>query len=1300
MAADNRRLYRIFSWLGVVIATLIVLFAIMITIGRLLIPYLNSEKPYFEHWLSHSFGVPVKIEQIDGHWSWFDPILKFNHVTVEDKTGQYTVIRVDQIQVGIDLFYSVFKWQLLPGRLAIIGTKLTMYEDQQGHVQVQGIVGQDQQHSTAFLDLANWLATQAEIILDKVSLTWRDSSGTIIPVKDLMVRIRNRDQHHLQALLTLDQAVPSQLKIIANFEAINFANWQFTGQLYVQAQQVLLSQWAKLQAVQPYLQNIQIQSGDCSGQLWATWTAGELSKIQTRLNTNHLKVHWIKSDKTISATQLSGNVLWHKVSHGWQLIANQMHTRLNNMDWPANAYEVQYTYQPNATVALKIAYMPVSLLADFSQALTVWPANDLALYKKLSPKATLYNLTLSRQWVANKSADYKVSTDFVDLSVLPTADYPSVTHLNGHVDVTPTAGEMKLVSEKGSVTVPNAFSHAVGYDHLQAIIHWQKENHGWQVSGDHFHLFDQRANILGQFRMWYSPGSEPYFDMLAGFNFKDSQYIGAYLPDRKLKPKVVNWVAHGFPKGIAKQGVMVLRGPAQSFPYQHHEGQFQVGFDVENLTMHYHEGWPDISNILGYTEFDDDSLQVIIHTAQALGNPLTNIQASIPNMKQAVLTVSGQSATDMNQGLNFLQQTPLKFARQLKILQLKGPAELAISLTLPIDKALLLPLKVTGQLNANGVDLQIPAWHLSMQKIQGPVKFTENAVSADKLTGTMFSAPVTATISTYKPGEKTSFLNVNLQGKVDAADIQQQFKIPEYKHLSGQSTVEANLRIPSDETQPTELTLLSDFRGMRLDLPYPLAKQADVAMPTNIHFDMPTQNAPLEIFIRYGQQLTAAFMAQKEKEGLHLTSGEIHLGKGSAAQQKLPGLLITGQLAEFDWNQWADLLKQLSSPQVTATKEPPLKLRLVHLNIDKIIYNDFRLSNMDLRLQLSEYGYTLNVDSPNVTGGIRIPKDLSKYKITAKLSRFYWPKSAPGTTLPRTDGSLNVSTILPQSIPGLEIHCDNVRWGDHDYGLVDLITTSNSQGMVIDKLLIGDKNYSVNIAGNWSSSHGVQNTQLTGKIASGSFGSLLSGWDVTHMLAESRGEIDFKFYWNDSLLNFVGKKLGGSLSLNIRSGRILELGQKTESELGLGKLLSLLSLQELPRRLMLNFSDVTKKGFSFDIMKGDFSIVNGRASTSDMYLNGPIAKVLLNGSIDVGYQTFDLTLDVRPYLTSTLPLVATVAGGPIAGFVTWMANKIVGPTIGRVARVVVRVTGPWGKPNILKLSEVKGKQPKYSRHYN
>jgi len=65
-------------------------------------------------------------------------------------------------------------------------------------------------------------------------------------------------------------------------------------------------------------------------------------------------------------------------------------------------------------------------------------------------------------------------------------------------------------------------------------------------------------------------------------------------------------------------------------------------------------------------------------------------------------------------------------------------------------------------------------------------------------------------------------------------------------------------------------------------------------------------------------------------------------------------------------------------------------------------------------------------------------------------------------------------------------------------------------------------------------------------------------------------------------------------------------------------------------------------------------------------------------------------LSISPHVTSSLPVVATLAGGPLAGAVTWVADKLVSKAVTNVTTVNYKVSGPWSHPQV---DHVIGKLP-------
>jgi len=196
----------------------------------------------------------------------------------------------------------------------------------------------------------------------------------------------------------------------------------------------------------------------------------------------------------------------------------------------------------------------------------------------------------------------------------------------------------------------------------------------------------------------------------------------------------------------------------------------------------------------------------------------------------------------------------------------------------------------------------------------------------------------------------------------------------------------------------------------------------------------------------------------------------------------------------------------------------------------------------------------------------------------------------------------------------------------------------------------------------------------------------LERWHITPAVAARSGKLTFSGTWPAAFSQFKLKQLIGQMQVTVRDGRVSHLDRETEEKLALGKVLSILSLQTIPRRLKLDFSDLAYQGYSFDMFKGSFQIHKGVMSTKDSYIDGPVAYGRINGDLDLVHQLYDLDLRITPYITASLPIVATIAGGPVAGLATWAVSSLVSKGMQKVSGYSYKISGPWMNPVVQQVS--------------
>ena len=178
------------------------------------------------------------------------------------------------------------------------------------------------------------------------------------------------------------------------------------------------------------------------------------------------------------------------------------------------------------------------------------------------------------------------------------------------------------------------------------------------------------------------------------------------------------------------------------------------------------------------------------------------------------------------------------------------------------------------------------------------------------------------------------------------------------------------------------------------------------------------------------------------------------------------------------------------------------------------------------------------------------------------------------------------------------------------------------------------------------------------------------------VLREGSGSLSGQLAWLGAPTRFHTPSLSGALNVDMQKGQFLK------ADPGLSKLLGVLSLQSLPRRLTLDFSDVFFQGFSFDGVRGSATIRDGVLTTNNLTMQGLGALVLMEGSADMKAETQDLNVVVVPKVDNgTLALLAAAAN-PVVGVVTYFANEFLDGLINRVTVNGFHVTGSWADPDV------------------
>ena len=275
------------------------------------------------------------------------------------------------------------------------------------------------------------------------------------------------------------------------------------------------------------------------------------------------------------------------------------------------------------------------------------------------------------------------------------------------------------------------------------------------------------------------------------------------------------------------------------------------------------------------------------------------------------------------------------------------------------------------------------------------------------------------------------------------------------------------------------------------------------------------------------------------------------------------------------------------------------------------------------------------------------------------------PENFPSFHLISRDASVN-----GKSIPNLE---------------ADLI--SHGPVMEISKLIfenIGLSEEDLVFNGNWLDGK----TALRANASHQNLSDFLVKFGVDEPVIGGAFTADLRLFCDCNPWEATIPKISGFMATDIEEGVF------TNQDPSFFKLLSFINLESIANKMSLSRSDLREQGFVYDRIFVKLLVNNGKAKVDYFQVKSEESDIELTGYVDLIERNYNLAANVQPSIADTIPLATYLAGGGLAGFGIWAADKmlfggeIIGALFDNIVEVTYIITGPWSEPIIEKLDGV------------
>ncbi|MCG6868352.1 MAG: TIGR02099 family protein [Gammaproteobacteria bacterium] len=1286
-----KRLLQQYSTAGwVILSTGIVLFALLITIARLVLPATAAYRGEIERFLGRTIDHPVTIGSMQARWMRFSPHIFLRDVKVLDQDHGPPLLTLGEVYLKIDWVASVWRRTPVIDSLAVTGSTLGIVRRTDGSIAFEGF------DTGGAHDLA-WLRKD---LLKRSNLTlqwldsrvrWRDeASGAehLLEGVDISM-VHRQDRYRAVAYAALPPALGKDIELIAEIRSENLDRDSLQGKVYARARGLRVDELAALG-----LPGIRGEGGNgaLSFELWSQWREGRPSRVSGRIDMGGVEVDpWIvipgmeRHPERIDRLSVDG--LWAGGSEDWRLDLENITLRINGRAMPGSEAALAYRTTEDGSASWRGQFDALSLegLASLVSRHRSVAGFLNGVIGEHRVEGTLRDVLLVLRLRGGLLERFGVSADFEDLGLVSSRDLPSVAGLDGQLSLDQDSGEVSLESSSVAFELPALFPDPLYAEVLNGDIEWHWDGFLLKLSTGVLSLDNDDIRIDLSADACWGNGTRR-LDLQAAFHDGDGSALERYLPVGVMKPPVARWLRESILDGQVASGGAVLRGDLANFPFDHDDGEFSAWARIRDGVLMPRPTDLRIEQIDADLSIEGRSLALQADHASLLGLALHDVRAEIPVLNRARLSFTGEAEgpfAGIASVLGAMQPKAQRADGQYDF-DYSGNGALTLDLQVPLARALRASEKPRAKGSVRLADVGIGLGHagLDFEGVDGLVHFSpEDGIRGHDLTGRLAGLPVSASLA---PGPDKSTA-IRIHGGLDAGKALAEAGSPIADDVSGEArwTAEAIVsRFRKGTGRKIDLTVESDLAGVSVELPAPLGKAAPTRRPLSLATTI-TTTALEPIRIQYGDGLSTILAFSRARDGLEVNRGEVLLGKGTAA---LPtdGFRIRGNTGTVPVDAWMDWYAGFLAAPRAKGASPGLgavarKLNEVDISVDALDTGGWQITDFRLAARKRYRAWSVETTSSLAAGTIQIPGTVSSARpVRVQLDYLDLPTPiGPGEDRAEpAEGSVGRRKGLnPGKLPPLKVRIDRVSLGERELGELRLQTSRVADGMHIHDLEVRMDNIVAHATGDWrSSGAGRQGTTLFFKVESPDLGAAFQHLELDDSLEGGRADLEFNISWPDVPYRpgFQGLRARGSIS--IADGRILNI------EPGLGRVLGLINPAVLQRRFTLDFRDMFKKGFAFDSIKGNLVLVGSDLYTRDLAIKGPSSEIEISGRTGLVARDYDQVVAVTPQLGLGPTIAGAVIGGPAVGAAVFVAERLLkqtGADLSSVSRIELKVTGPW-----------------------
>ncbi len=1261
-------LYKLWRFHHHLIVSLLILLAVLLLALRGLALYLESSHQLIEQFIEQQLDRPVSFDKVKIKIDLLYPSIYLENFSIQYKGENDSSLNFNNASLSINIIQSLIQSQVIIDTLKLDGFYALIQRNKKGDFLLSGmLLGNEAELRTTQDGQADYLKllNQTNLIITHSEIYFVDEMAEYpnVYLTDVNIRMRNQENRHQINIKTSMNETNVKAELRLDFKGrVNHIK-QWNGQIYTSLDgldhpTLLYLLGEKFIQLETY----ELEDIDMGLRSWASIKQGKLQSIQGKI---------FIDDAQLKRQDIKELIYFNRIESNFRL---KRHNK-KPVDWVAEFFDVNFNIDGKiiADKRLQLSFRNVhstpSMLVylnnlgfdEFSHVLDFFAPENLSkdLYQHIKPRGELANI---KALINFKSLDmpidiidYQVSLDVNNFGLNALHSIPKIRNLSAHLLFNKDRGRAYINSRNMSIYLKSLFRDPWPVDKLDAELYWQKMEQQWLLGVKNIDLVNPHLKAQADLKLWFPENANIIMDLSGFYQDANVKYTSYYLPAYIMNPGLVKWLDTAIVSGWGTDGGVVFRGELQQFPFKDHSGTMDIVFNTREVELNYTPGWPELKEIRSLIQFTEKGMWIDADHCKIFSSTSNNIHADIKDYMQSILRLKGDVKSSIKDGVHFLKQSKLASYHVIDMLDAQGKININLDLLIPTEQG---EPDSKVSIFLDNIDYFPPGFKRRkglVSKLLGVVRVHNQDISAQKLSARIMGNSARVRIKTSQRSYRKKVLpdvHIAINTPVSIRQLNKYQVIPKtLQHLtdyiSGTGRFNIDLNLPN-EHRPLLISVASGLNGIKSTFPFPFAKTARQSRSLQVSY---TNSTNPVLAVSFADVISLVSIIKTDSKQIQLIKGALNFGNGKAYLPRQKQLKVSGKIPLLPYSQWQKVITSLAkqagfdtkanTKKSTAVKwNTPLELALTELVLPKLFSNAESKSESKSESKLSE----LNKETESVAN--------DKHR---------------------------QNFLNPQDVPLINGYIQSVKLADDPLGKLNIKTSRLNKGISIDTLGFKGDILSFTGKGKWHQRNNTPEMNLEGTLKISSFEDFLTMAGYDQLMRGGKAKIFASLNWPGGPLDYSNDTIAGKLSIKVEKGAYLE-GKPGAA----GRVLGLLNMNALARRITLDFSDVSDKGFEFERIKGDFRISGGNAYTDNLRVLAPSAKILVTGRVGLTAEDYDEKVLVVPQISATLPIAGAAVAGPAGAAVAWVGQKLLGSQLNKVTAMSYTVKGSWSDPVIKK----------------